>query len=294
MPTHGSFFSGIGGFDLGFERAGFRTVFQSEIDPFASSILRRHFPDVPNLGDITKLEDVPDADVWTGGFPCQDLSVAGRRAGLLGGSRSILALEFLRLARARRPAWIILENVPGLFTSNGGEDFATLLDALEELGYFVAWRTLDARYFGVPQRRRRVFIVGGPTLEGAGAVLALEASGERDPYPLDEAWPSAAADLVTALQATMRWGRSRPVRTASRHPSRSSSKGSSSSDLSSLPQQADGDTTRTPPPEGISSMPRAFVRRTTPVEWERLQGFPDGWTIPDRGGSPAGRKRRKT
>jgi DNA (cytosine-5)-methyltransferase 1 len=158
-------FSGIGGFSLGFERAGFETVAFSEVEPFPCKVLAHRWPEVPNLGDVAKIdpEEVVERfgriDVISGGFPCQDLSVAGKRAGLAGG-RSGLFWEIVRLASGLGPAWLVLENVPGLLSSNEGRDFATLLDALGELGYGLAWRVLDAQHFGVPQRRRRIFVVG--------------------------------------------------------------------------------------------------------------------------------------
>ena len=157
---HASFFSGVGGLDLGFDRAGIHTVSVSEIDPYACAVLAERFPDAPNLGSITEVNanDIPEADIWSGGFPCQDLSVAGKRAGFAG-KRSSLAFTFLDLVEQRRPRWLVLENVPGLFSSNKGADFGRLLYEMEQLGYGVSWRTLDARYFGVAQRRRRVFIV---------------------------------------------------------------------------------------------------------------------------------------
>lgn len=181
---HASFFSGVGGLDLGFERAGIETVSVCEIDPYASSVLAERFPAAPNLGSITEVEadDIPEADIWSGGFPCQDLSVAGKRAGFAG-KRSSLAFTFLNLVERRRPRWIVLENVPGLFTSNRGADFGRLLHEMEQLRYGVSWRTLDARYFGVAQRRRRVFIVGSLESDSAGEVL-FECKGcERHPAP---------------------------------------------------------------------------------------------------------------
>jgi DNA-cytosine methyltransferase len=181
---HASFFSGAGGLDIGFERAGISTVSVSEVDPYACAVLAERFPDAPNLGDITEVQadDIPEAQVWSGGFPCQDLSVAGKRAGFAG-KRSSLAFTFLDLVEQRRPRWLVLENVPGLFSSNQGRDFGRLLNEMDALGYGVAWRTLDARHFGVAQRRRRVFIVGSLESDRASEVL-LECEGcERHPAP---------------------------------------------------------------------------------------------------------------
>ena len=206
--THASFFSGVGGVDLGFEKAGIRTVSVSEIDPFARSVLASRFPGVPQLGDIVALadhelssvvqqtadvlqrrsgpadgeggtassDDWKTADIWSAGFPCQDLSVAGRRKGFEDGKRSVLAFTFLNLVERFRPRWLVLENVPGLFTSNNGRDLLALLREMDELGYGVSWRTLDARFFGVPQRRRRVFLVASLGSDRAGEVL-LECEG---------------------------------------------------------------------------------------------------------------------
>jgi DNA (cytosine-5)-methyltransferase 1 len=181
---HASFFSGVGGLDLGFERAGIKTVSVSEIDPYASSVLADRFPDAPNLGNIVEVNanEIPEADIYSGGFPCQDLSVAGKRAGFAG-KRSSLAFTFLDLVEQRRPRWIVLENVPGLFSSNKGADFGRLLYEMEQLGYGVSWRILDARFFGVAQRRRRVFIVGSFGSDRSAEVL-FECEGcERHPAP---------------------------------------------------------------------------------------------------------------
>ena len=175
-----SLFSGIGGFDLAAQRCGMETIMACEIDGQANTVFRLRFPGVPIHEDIRTLEDPPAHDVLCGGFPCQDLSVAGRRAGLAG-ERSGLFHEIIRIAGATTPRWILLENVPGLRSSWSGDspsamgidpgrggrmevdeesDFATVIFALTELGYGVAWRGLDAQHFGLAQRRERVFFVG--------------------------------------------------------------------------------------------------------------------------------------
>ena len=202
---HASFFSGVGGLDLGFERAGIETVSVSEIDPYASMVLSERFPGAPNLGDITEIDanDIPEADIWSGGFPCQDLSRAGRRAGF-SGRRSSLAFAFLDLVEQRRPRWLVLENVPGLFTSNDGADFGRLLSEMEQLGYGVAWRTLDAQYFGVPQRRSRVFVVGSLASDRSSEVL-FECEGcERHPSTSKKAGKESSPAIGERL-AGDRW-----------------------------------------------------------------------------------------
>lgn len=188
-------FSGIGGFELAFQRAGADIVGMSEIDVNANAVLRTRFPDVPNLGNIKEIYsgDLPEFDILTGGFPCQDVSVAGRRAGLAG-ERSGLFFELLRLLAGRRPRWFVFENVPGLLSSNSGADFARVLYEVGQLGYGVAWRVLDAQFFGVPQRRRRVFVVGclGHATR-AGAVLFERAGGCWNPPARDTAGKAVAA-----------------------------------------------------------------------------------------------------
>lgn len=220
--THASFFSGVGGLDMGLERAGWRTVSFSEIDPYASAVLAERWPGVPNLGDIVGVAggqqgrsdasrhalapsrqvderaDWRNATLWTGGFPCQDLSVAGKRRGMGAGTRSGLAYAFLDLVGRHHPRFVLLENVPGLLSSHGGRDMAALVGALVELGYGVGYRMLDARYFGVPQRRRRVFILGDSSGGRAGAeraaeVLSVGSRCRRHPPTGVEAGPGVAA-----------------------------------------------------------------------------------------------------
>ncbi len=188
MKTAVSLFAGVGGFDLALERNGVKVVASVEIDKKAQDVLRRHFPESTIFGDISGVTGEqliaagfePRNGIITGGFPCQDLSVAGKRAGL-GGARSGLFWEICRLLDETRAQNFILENVPGLLNSNGGADMAVVLEALVERGYRVAYRVLDAQHFGVPQRRRRVFIVGclGDTGAAPEEILAIPESRAR-------------------------------------------------------------------------------------------------------------------
>ena len=178
-----SLFSGIGGFDLGFQRAGMEVVGMCEIDKHAQKILQRRFPDATLYTDVRKVRyERRSIDLICGGFPCQDLSVAGKRRGL-DGERSGLWFEFARIIDDAEPAWVVIENVPGLFSSNGGRDFAVIVDWLVQRGYGVGWRVLDAQGFGLAQRRKRVFIVasfGSPR----GCTVLLEHEGlQRNPKP---------------------------------------------------------------------------------------------------------------
>lgn len=161
-----SLFAGVGGFDLALTRAGVEVVAAVEIDKHARKVLEKQFPETTLLEDVCNVTGnqltglgFNSNGIIVGGFPCQDLSVAGKRAGLEG-SRSGLFWEIHRLLKETKAEWFILENVPGLLSSNGGRDMGTVLGSLAELGYGIAYRVLDAQYFGVAQRRRRVFIVG--------------------------------------------------------------------------------------------------------------------------------------
>lgn len=196
----GSLFSGIGGFDLGFERAGASVVWQAEIDKHARKVLAKHWPGVLNIGDVRAVGDgCEPVDVLCGGFPCQDLSVAGKRAGLAG-RRSGLWYEFHRCLRELRPRWAVIENVPGLRSSGGGRDLAIVVRGLVELGYRVAWRSLDAQYAGLAQRRERVFIVGSLG-DGCSAEVLFEREGVCwNPPARGEAWEGVAGTLGGSSQ----------------------------------------------------------------------------------------------
>ena len=188
IKTGVSLFAGIGGFDLAMERAGIKVVAAVEWDKHAQKVLAKQFPNSEIYGDITGVTGEqlinagfdPANGIITGGFPCQDLSVAGRRAGLTG-SRSGLFWEICRLLDETKAQSFILENVPGLLSSNEGRDMGTVIRALEERGYSIAWRVLDAQHYGVAQRRRRVFIVGnlGDDWRTPAEILAIAESSAR-------------------------------------------------------------------------------------------------------------------
>lgn len=158
---YGSVCSGIEAATVAWHPLGWEPAFFSEIEPAPRSVLAHHYPDVPCHGDFTTIgaNQYGSIDLLVGGTPCQSFSVAGLRGGL-DDDRGNLALEFLRLAQRTRAKWLVWENVPGVLSSNGGRDFGSILGGLVECGYGFAYRVLDAQYFGVAQRRRRVFVVG--------------------------------------------------------------------------------------------------------------------------------------
>jgi DNA (cytosine-5)-methyltransferase 1 len=323
----GSLFSGIGGIDLGLERAGCEVRWQCEVDERCRELLAKRWPGVPCFDDVRTVTDAPGVDVLCGGFPCQDVSVAGRRAGLAG-ERSGLFHEFARLADSLAPTWVLIENVPGLMSSNDGRDMGTVLGVLADLGYGWAYRVLDAQYFGVAQRRRRVFIVGclGDAARAAAVLLEPE-SCEGHPPPSREAGKAAATliangagggrydkqPLVPAL--TARCGNTLddqqtgqlvayPLAMRGRdngaelemgeegtyNALRAGNGGSSLANWVAFSENQRGEVLETDyarqvttgggkPGQGYPAVRQGMaVRRLTPMECERLQGFPDGWT----------------
>ena len=191
MSTFVSLFAGVGGFDLGFERAGHTCLGQVEIDKHAQKILKKHWPDVPLHDDVTtaikwakEMDLIGRVDIVCGGFPCQDVSVAGKRAGAGAGTRSGLFWDAIQFAQEVKAQTIVLENVPGLLSSNNGRDFGVVLTELANAGYgHIEWRVLDSQFFGVPQRRRRVFIVGSTIDRSRQPVLIESESGRGNLTP---------------------------------------------------------------------------------------------------------------
>ena len=207
---YGSVCSGIEAATVAWRPLGWKAAFFAEIDKFPSAVLAHHYPTVPNFGDFTTIK--PDQhnaiDLLVGGTPCQSFSIAGLRGGLADG-RGNLALEYLRLADRARPRWLVWENVPGVLSSEGGRDFGSILGGMVELGYGVAYRVLDAQYCrvggfwrAVPQRRRRVFIVGYlGDWRRAAAVLFERASLLGDSAPVRKAGKGIAQAVAGSLGA---------------------------------------------------------------------------------------------
>ena len=307
MKTIGSLFAGIGGFDLGFERAGFKTTWACEIDQKAQAVLRLRFPDARLHDDVCQIgaHNLESVDVVTFGSPCQDLSVAGKRAGLAG-ERSGLFHEAVRIIRELRerhgkPDFAVWENVPGSFSSNQGRDFAAVIQALADIGATdLAWRVVDSRFFGVAQRRRRVFLVADFGGERAEQVLAL-AQGVRGYSPQGRkaregtaagaGYSPRTSGAVTAYGFYSNEGSHGMGDNANVSPS---IKIGSGLGIPSPPAVAfnwqegpggslgmsDADTGGEPPVrvhQTLAVAEQSIVRRLTPVECCRLQGFPDDW-----------------
>lgn len=201
---YGSVCSGVEAASLAWEPIGWQPQFFSEIDAFPSAVLKHRWPDVPNFGDMTKFKEWPDADidVLVGGTPCQSFSVAGLRRGLAD-PRGNLMLTYLAIAERYRPGWLVWENVPGVLSSDAGRDFGALLGGMGKLGYGFAYRVLDAQHFGVPQRRRRVFVVGhlGDWRRAAAVLFERESMQGHSP-PRRTARETATHDVEPCLRAS--------------------------------------------------------------------------------------------
>ncbi len=313
--------AGIEAATVAWHGMGWTPAWFSEIEPFPSAVLAHHYPEVRNLGDMTKYEAWPNepVDLLVGGTPCQSFSVAGLRKGLAD-PRGNLMLTFLAIAQRQRPKWIVWENVPGVLSSGGGRDFGTLLGALGELGYGFAYRVLDAQWFGVAQRRRRVFVVGYlGDWRRAAAVLFERESVRRDTPPSREAGQGVAAAATRCFAGSRQSDVAATLKTTAHDYSRADGFNMVAQPIGFGAQmsepQTDVDLMQTlnaknpmavAQPvaigldeeqnarmdgfgtlkartegggfEGSVMTPAMQVRRLTPVECERLQGFPDNYT----------------
>lgn len=179
-----SIFSGIEAATVAWEPLGWTPLAFAEIDPYCCELLSRRYPEVPNLGDVRNIDWTPYAgktDLIVGGSPCQSFSIAGNRRGTMD-ERGSLMFEYIRAVRDVHPTWVLWENVPGVLSQSGGDAFDAFQTELERCGYSIAWRTFDAQYFGVAQRRRRVFLIGHSRAECAASVL-FERDSLRGDHP---------------------------------------------------------------------------------------------------------------
>ena len=324
-----SLFAGVGGFDLGMELAGHECVAQVEWDKNAAGVLKRRWPDVPLFCDVSRVsgEDLPDCDFLTYGFPCQDLSVAGKREGL-SGERSGLFFEATRLirelhARGSGIRFALAENVAGLFSADDGRAFARCIGELLESGASeIGWRMFDSQYFGVPQRRKRVFIVSDFGGRSCDEIFAITESLPGYPAPSRESGQGIAGDVEAGIGADVYngelTGEVAPTVTSATGISNASGPKAiswngdvtpkASEDVSvTLRRQQGGEgvgvafqkselrlkdkielnevspTLKAETKQGDTEVnvvkENLTVRRLTPKECERLQGFPDEWTI---------------
>jgi len=244
-------FAGIGGFELGLQSAGHHTELLCELEPVACHVLSARFPSVSLVHDVRDLRSLPRADVVVAGFPCQDLSQAGRTAGIRG-ARSSLVGEVFRLLEAARPRWLVLENVPFMLSLDQGRAMRFLTSSLERLGFDWAYRVVDTQSFGLPQRRLRVLLVASRSDDPRNVVLANDA---REP-PLPSASVSAYGFYWTEGTKGLGWA------------------------VDAVPTLKGGSTLGIPSPPAIWTPSARTIVTPDLRDAERLQGFPADWTAP--------------
>ena len=300
-------FSGIGGFHKGFEQAGyeFDWVGFSEIDKYASAVYRHRFPEAVELGDITAIQpgDLPKIDLITFGSPCQDFSIAGKRAGAKEGTRSSLIWQAIRLIAECKPRFFIWENVKGTFSSNSGADFWAIIQAFTNIGgYRLEWQLINTRWF-LPQNRERIYLVGYIGDRSGSKVFPIGEDGGT--YNVNQTRTKSKTELCTAI-TTREGGRKEnnfvivdkqmQKKNNQYYAANLSGGNHSDMDLIKLKQIGtigkDSEATRVYDPDGIARtikngggmgaktglyQTNSSIRRLTPIECCRLQGFPDDW-----------------
>jgi DNA (cytosine-5)-methyltransferase 1 len=319
---YGSVCSGIEAASVAWHPLGWTPAWFAEIEAFPAAVLDHRWPGVPNVGDFTRIGkdvEVEPVELVVGGTPCQSFSVAGKRLGL-DDPRGNLTLEFIALVGRLRPRWVVWENVPGVLSDDGGRTFGTVLGLLGKLGYGLAYRVLDAQFFGVPQRRRRVFVVGHlGAWQRAAAVLLEPSCLSGNPPPRRETREGVAASLTKGAESGRR--REDDVNLVTSPPVLASGRGferagdsrgqdcvvamnahggshgridAESETFVAHSLRADGfDASEDGTGRGTahSTEPAVAhdmtVRRLTPRECERLQGFPDDYTAITYKGKPA-------
>ena len=309
--TLGSLFSGSGGFELAGILSGIKPVWSSEIEPFAVRVTTKRLPEVKHFGDVSRLsgEELPPVDIITFGSPCQDLSVAGRRTGI-DGKKSGLFREAVRVitemrekTNGEKPRYIVWENVPGAFSSNKGSDFKYVLEAVIGIrepgvqvpapdrnewpradvylgdGWSVAYRTLDAQYWGLPQHRARVFLVADFGGERAGCILFKSEGLSGYSAEGFGAWKRAVRDPegISGTPGGAFLGKPEGAIALEHHPTDSRIKIARDGVVQTLTERMGTGGNNVPLVMAPCGKQQYLIRKLTPVECARLQGFPDWW-----------------
>lgn len=244
-------FAGIGGLEEGFRQASHESAMLCEVDPTARRVLGKHFPDAELTDDVNTLKGLPQCDVLTAGFPCQDLSQVGRRQGITGPNSGLIGKVFELLARQESlPKWIVLENVPFMLVLDRGNAIRAVTKALEALGYAWAYRTIDARAFGLPQRRRRVILLASRDSDPRPVLLGQDAGA---PEPKNRG-RHACGFYWTEGNTGLGWA------------------------VDSVPPLKGGSALHIPSPPAIWFPQRRLIATPAIEDAERLQGFKAGWT----------------
>ena len=238
-------FAGVGGFRVGINKAhpNWECVYSNEYDKYANSVYKKHYERCDDRDIRTvKTEEIPDHDLLVGGFPCQAFSMAGKRRGFED-TRGTLFFEIARIAKQKQPRLLLLENVKGLLSHDSGNTFKTILRSLDELGYDCQWQVLNSKDFGVPQNRERVFIIGH-----------LRGTSRPEVFPIRGSNSNHLEEITKGVSDAQRIYSTKQAK--------------------SLKGLGGGLGAKT----GLYKIDNLKIRRLTPVECERLQGFPDNWT----------------
>ena len=273
-----SLFSGIGGFELGIKQAyesqwrgDYECIGYSEIDKYAVQIYEKHF-NHKNYGDITKIneKELPDFGLLVGGFPCQAFSIAGKRGGFED-TRGTLFFEIARIVREKQPRLLLLENVKGLLSHDKGKTFYTIISTLDELGYDTQWQVLNSKNHGVPQNRERVFIIGHLRGTSRPEVFPFRETDKEDTRNVGEDLSYCIDSNYHKGTNTLEKGRRQLIHQLNQ-PKHSNDRIYGTDGVSPTLNTMQGGNRQPFIPEDSK------IRRLTPTECERLQGFPDGWT----------------
>ncbi|MEM4056769.1 MAG: DNA (cytosine-5-)-methyltransferase [Thermoplasmatales archaeon] len=273
-----SAFTGAGGFELGLP-SDWQCVGMSEVDKNANKILAYRFPGVKNYGDIEKInyEELPDFDVLVGGSPCQDVSIAGKRVGIHG-TRSRLFFSYVTILKIKKPNYFIFENVKGLLSSNQGWDFAEVINQFSEAGYDIWWQILDASWFGIPQHRERVFVLGSLRRDGIRKVF-FEPDNDKENTKIQRQRANTLTERYRKAQATGSYIIEGQFNAHKRQIDLQTPSASQPYRIYGTEGLAPTLHRRT----GGQQVVKIFtnnnrVRYLTPLECERLMGWPDDWT----------------
>jgi DNA (cytosine-5)-methyltransferase 1 len=289
-----------GGWVIKFEdNPKFKPIGFSEIDKYASELLKQKFPTIKNWGDATKINpsELPDFDMLCGGFPCQAFSIAGKRKGF-SDTRGTLFFDIARILEVKRPKIVLLENVKGLLNHEKGETFSVILQTLDELGYDVQWMVLNSKFFGVPQNRERVFIIGSLRGECRPEILPFGGSTSKTNINIKRTQSDVSGKGYTSQQDRVYntdgvmgcLPNANPdnklniitpkiVASRGRNPSNPSDRKTGSPTEQRLEVNSEGICNNlTSVQKDHMVLENMKIRRLTPIECERLQGFPDNWT----------------
>jgi len=271
-----STFTGIGGFEIGINKVDKNAVIigYSEIDKYASSVYEHHFKGVKNYGDITKInaDELPDFDCLVGGFPCQAFSIAGKRQGF-NDTRGTLFFDLARILQAKQPRLFVFENVKGLLSHDGGNTFKTIVETIDELGYDCQWQVLNSKNYGVPQNRERIIIIGHlrgtprPEVFPLGITNSIHTESNADKEEIHH-----IASTQTARQYASWNGNFVGSINQLNQPNHSNDRVYGTDGISPTLNTMQGGNRQPFIKDDIK------IRRLTPIECERLQGFSDNWT----------------